>query len=384
MKLGFCGIWGNKVDSIDYYTSKLNDIDERIKGLRNLDFEATSTAFVTMDSVASAQMAAQAVLDPQPRQLLVRLAPAPHDVIWKNIYQNYDIRVLRTYAITILIIIISVALVFPVSYIAAFLNIKTISKFWPAMGRFLKMYPVMLTFVTGVLPTLLFTLMNFLVPYIFILLSSMQGFISYGDAELSVVSKNFFYTFFNLFLVFTVAGTASNYWGLLKDTTQIAYQLATSLRNLSLFYVDLIILQGIGLFPIKLLEFGSVLRFSFFKMGKLTPRQYRNLQQPATFNLGLNLPQPILILIITLLYSVMSSKICTAGMTYFVIGYFVYKYQLMYAMVHPQHSTGQSWPLIFRRICIGVIFFHLTMAGILALQKAYFLATLLAPLPFSI
>jgi calcium permeable stress-gated cation channel len=36
-----------------------------------------------------------------------------------------------------------------------------------------------------------------------------------------------------------------------------------------------------------------------------------------------------------------------------------------------------------RRVCLGLIMFHLAMAGILSLNKAYFLSTLLTPLPIA-
>jgi Uncharacterized integral membrane protein len=77
----------------------------------------------------------------------------------------------------------------------------------------------------------------------------------------------------------------------------------------------------------------------------------------------------------------MSTKILTAGLLYFIIGYFVYKYQLLYACVHPPHSTGKVWPLVFRRVILGLLIFQLTMVGTLALQKAYTCASFLAPLP---
>jgi calcium permeable stress-gated cation channel len=100
--------------------------------------------------------------------------------------------------------------------------------------------------------------------------------ISQGEVELSVISKNFFFTFFNLFIIFTITGTAANYYSLLrdtlKDTTKIAYLLATSLSGLAQFYVNLIVLQGIGLFPLRLLEFGNVALYPFGLIGAKTPR----------------------------------------------------------------------------------------------------------------
>jgi hypothetical protein len=48
----------------------------------------------------------------------------------------------------------------------------------------------------------------------------------------------------------------------------------------------------------------------------------------------------------------------------------VYKYQLLYAMDHRQHSTGQSWIMICDRIIVGLIIFQVTVAGQLALRSA--------------
>ncbi|KAG7884214.1 hypothetical protein KL938_002086 [Ogataea parapolymorpha] len=382
IKLGFLGIWGKSVDAIDYYTQQLNVIDEEIIVARQRHYPATPTAFITMDSVATAQMVAQAVLDPRVSFLITRTAPAPKDIIWENVTLPRKDRVLKIYYITILTGIMGVAFIFPVGYLATLLNLKTISKFWPDLGELLEKHEWAQKFVTELLPVYLFTLLNFVIPYLYVWLSSRQGFVSHGEEELSVVSKNFFYVFVNLFLVFTMAGTASNYWGYLSDSKKLALQLATSLRGLSSFYVDTILLQGLALMPFKLLITGHVLRFMFIRANCKTPRDFKELYRPPVFNFGLHLPHPILILIITLLYSVMSTKILSSGLAYFIIGYFVYKYLLIYACIHPQHSTGQVMPIIFRRIVLGLLLFQLTVAGSLALNNAYLLAMFLIPLPF--
>jgi calcium permeable stress-gated cation channel len=74
-----------KVDAINYYEEKLRRLDEEIKLLRKKDFDPTPLAFVTMDSVASAQMAIQAVLSPSPLELLANSSPAATDIVWYNI-----------------------------------------------------------------------------------------------------------------------------------------------------------------------------------------------------------------------------------------------------------------------------------------------------------
>lgn len=377
MRKGWFGMFGPTVDQIDYYNQKLQVVDKEIKRYRNREFPPSSTAFITMNSVAQAQMLAQAVLDPKINHLITSLAPAPHDIIWKNLCLSRRERNTRIFLVMTLIGLISVLLVFPVRFLTNFLNVKSISKVSPALAKFLKDHSWAANIITGILPPYVFTIFNIVMPYVYIWFTKRQGYTSRGDEELSAISKNFFYIFVNLFLVFTLFGTA-----ILTDTAQLAYQLADSLKKLSLFYVDLIILQGIGIFPYKLLLLGNLLKWP---LGSLiwckTPRDYFNLHKPPVFNFGLQLPQPILILIITVTYSVISTKIVTAGLIYFIIGYFVFKYQLLYACVHPPHNTGKVWPLVVRRVIMGLLIFHTMMVGTLTAERAYICATAILPLP---
>lgn len=370
--------FSTKIDAILYYTEQLEIIDKEIIRARTREYPATSSAFITMNSVIEAQLISQAVLDPKVNHLTTTLAPAPHDIRWDNLCMTRKERNTRIGAVTLLIGIISLWLVVPVGYLARFLNTKTISQISPKLGEFLKNNQWAESLVTGVLPPYIFTILNIVMPYFYIWITEKQGYTSHSDEELSSVSKNFFYMFVNLFLVFTLVGTAS-----LTDTIKIAYQLAQSLRDLSIFYVDLIILQGIGIFPYKLLLLGNLFNFSF---GSLlwckTPRDYIRLVKPPIFDFGLQLPQPILVFIIVIIYSVVSSKILTAGLIYFLIGYFVFKYQLIYACVHPPHSTGKVWPLIFHRVVLGISILHIMMAATLSLQKAYYSVITMVPLPF--
>lgn len=103
--------------------------------------------------------------------------------------------------------------------------------------------------------------------------------ISQGDVELSVISKNFFFTFFNFFFVFTILGTGSGFIALLErfgeklhDASLIANTLAKSLAKLLGFYTNFIILQGFGLFPLRLMEFGALSLYPINLIGAKTPR----------------------------------------------------------------------------------------------------------------
>ncbi|KAF2405310.1 DUF221-domain-containing protein [Trichodelitschia bisporula] len=362
------------VDAIDYYEEKLRRMDEKIKALRQKEFKPSELAFVTMDSVASCQMAVQAVLDSQPLQLLASTSPAPVDVVWPNTYLPRSQRMLRKWAITALICLLTVFWSVVLVPIAGLIDLDRIHTFWPSLAHVLDLHPIIKSLVQTQLPTLVASLLNVLVPYFYDWLANQQGMISQGDVELSVISKNFFFVFFNFFLVFTALGTvalAPSDFGN-ESPRETANKLALSIQDLRNFYVNYIILQGLGLFPFRLLEFGSVFLYPFSLFGAKTPRDYADVVQPPAFSYGFALPQNILIFLICIVYSVLRSswQVLLPGLAYFIIGYFVYKYQLLYAMDHSHHSTGKSWIMVCDRIIIGLVIFQISMAGQLALRSA--------------
>lgn len=377
-------------DQISDWKSKFDSKTSVIDYKQYPQFKPISTAFVTMDSVASAQMAAQTVLDPRAHKLIVTLAPAPKDIVWKNFKLSFYQKKFNSYMITVIIILSYGFIIFLVTPLTTLLDLKTITKLWPSLGKFIAKSAMLTTFVTGILPPLLFSLLNLFLPYFYQYLSQYQGYYSNSDIELSTLSKNFFYIFFNLFLVFIVTGTIWDYLSYISDTTKIAYQLAKSLKKLSLFYVNLVLLQGLAMFPVKLLQISDFLILNIF--GKLlllkniflrTPRDYRSYYfTPQVFDFGIQLPQHLLIFIIILIYSVVNTKIVVSGVVYFVLGLMVYKYQLVYNFVHPPHSTGKVWIMIFRRIILALIIFQLFMCGTLALENAFVLSALCSPLIF--
>ncbi|KUJ22613.1 DUF221-domain-containing protein [Mollisia scopiformis] len=388
---GFLNLQSRKVDAIDYYEEQLRKLDEKITAARKKEYKPTALAFVTMDSIPACQMAVQALLDPSPMQLLAKLAPAPSDIVWQNTYLPRSSRMIRSWVITIFILVLTIFWLIPVAALAGLLDLCSIQQVWPQAADFLAKHEILKSLVQTGLPTIVVSLLNVAVPFLYDYLANMQGTISQGDVELSVISKNFFFTFFNVFLVFTAFGTASRFWPVLqdsfKDTTSLAFRLAESVQTLADFYTNFILLQGVGLLPFRLLEFGSVSLYPIMLWGSKTPRDYAELVQPPIFKYGFYLPSAILVWVLCLVYSILPAgySVLLFGLIYFIFGYYTYKYQLLYAMDHPQHSTGGAWTMTCYRLLIGIGVFQLVMAGIIALKHAITPAILVVPLlPFTI
>lgn len=407
IRFGWMKMHSKQVDAIDYYEEKRQQADERVKQLRQQTFQPTPLAFVTMDSVAACQTAIQAVLDPSPLQLIANQSPAPSDVIWPNTYMSRRSRMTRSWSITALIVLLTVFWSVIFVPIAGLLNTDAIGRVSPQVREFLDDHKNIKAIVNTQLPTLIASLLTILVPYLYYYLSFYQGMISQGEIELSAISKNFFFTFFNFFVVFTVLGTASNFYKFfeefgdaLNNFRKVAHTLALSLQGLRTFYFNFIILQGVGLFPLRLLEIGAMSLYPIYRIGAKTPRgklfhcvplvaqeltspaDYAELVQPPMFSYGFYLPTALLVFIICMVYSVLeeSWSVLLAGLLYFFFGHFVYKYQLLYAMDHQQQSTGRAWGMICDRIFIGMVFFQLTTAGQLILKQALPRSVLMVPL----
>ncbi|KAJ4297381.1 hypothetical protein N0V88_004300 [Collariella sp. IMI 366227] len=345
---GFLRLQSRKTDAIDYYTEKLRQMDDKILTARKKTYEPANLAFVTMDSIAACQMAIQALIDPHPGRLLTKPAPAPSDIVWKNTYASRLSRRIRSWTITVFVAVLSVVWLVPVAFLASVLSICTINKFLPSFADWLREHEIARTLVQ--------------------------------------TAKNFFFTFFNIFLIFTVFGAVTSIFDVLRnslqDTTYIAYTLARKIEDLSVFYTNFIMLQGLGLFPFRLLQFGSVAQYPILRMGAKTPRDFAQMVQPPMFYYSFYLPTALLVFILCLVYSALPGGflVLGLGLAYFSLGYFTYKYQLLYAMDQPQHATGGAWRMICYRIMLGLVVFHVTMSGYLALRKAFTVAVLIAPL----
>ncbi|RGP74265.1 hypothetical protein FLONG3_6177 [Fusarium longipes] len=391
IRYGTFGLRSRNVDAIDYYEERLRRLDAQVTEARKKSYTPTDMAIVTMDSVASCQMAIQARIDPRPGRLLTKLTPAPSDLIWRNTYAPRGIRRLKSWSITIFITIVTLVFITPTAFLAGLLTPCAIKQAAPALSRWLREHALIYSLASNGLPALVVSLLNVAVPYLYDFLSNHQGMISQGDVELSVISKNYFFTFFNTFFVFAISKSGLGWWSALqqfaKDTSKVPKAIAEDVVQLGIFYICFIMLQGIGLMPFRILEAGSVFLYPFLKWFSKTPRDALELKKPPVFQYGFFLPTSLLVFNLCTIYSVLNYGfiILIFGIIYFVLGFFTFKYMLLYAMDQPQHATGGAWRIICYRVIIGLLVFELVMAGQIALGKAFIQSACILPLiPFSI
>jgi hypothetical protein len=98
------------VDAIDFFTSKIKDIDMQIEDKMSSQPAMTDVAFVTFEKIVAASLGAQATLSNKPHQwinsqgmkiqkhqsLTLAAAPDPADILWEKLSVNHASRMIRS------------------------------------------------------------------------------------------------------------------------------------------------------------------------------------------------------------------------------------------------------------------------------------------------
>ncbi|KAI9288206.1 hypothetical protein BC943DRAFT_318002 [Umbelopsis sp. AD052] len=380
-RTGFWGLWGEKVDAIDYYTEKFTSEDDKVMELRSrIDFDVSSVGFVTFENIVGAQLAAQVLVDGEPFKMRTKLAKEPRDVYWKSILIPGRIKIIRVIIAWIILIFIAVFWVGPIALLSLLTSPQTLVKIAPGLVD--NQNPLVQAIFQGILPPLAVNIFMALMPLILDALGQLQGISSRSDLADATLSKYFFFLLVNVLLVFTFfSSLGKTIQNIITNPSSIASLLASSLPQVAPFFVNYVILKGIMLTPLELLLIGSIFvrGFNYSFLCK-TPRDYAEARAPPTFSYGWSYPNSLLVFVIVMVYSTISPLILLFGMSYFGLQYFVYKYQFLYVYFTPYETAGGAWPNVFPRLLVGMLIFQLTMTGLFFLKTYIVLGALCVPL----
>ncbi|KAG0317019.1 hypothetical protein BGZ99_006549 [Dissophora globulifera] len=346
MRLGYLGLFGKKVDKIDHYRDIFVTLDKAVQKMRlSRIFPTTSIGFITFEEMHSALGVRSVVVNTTVFFLIF---------FWSG----------------------------PIGVFSSFLSLKSLEKLIPGITKIAESNPIFKSVLQGFLPTLGVTVFLAVVPKILQALCERQGIQSRSGVARSLYNKYFTFILFNVVLVFTVVGT----WAQLVNKVyhnigELTLLLAASLPRVAPFFVNYLILKGIGLFPLQLLQIGEVIDQVVHGILSKTPRDYAEARAPPELHHGVVYANATLAMVIVLIYSCLKPLILVFGVIYFSLGYLVFKYQLLYVLFHPYESSGQTWPMAYNRITLGLIIFQLTTLGLFMLRQAYILGILLVPLP---
>ncbi|EFA76810.1 hypothetical protein PPL_09562 [Heterostelium album PN500] len=410
------GTLGGEVeDSLSYYEKKLVMIDEKLKeaqieaslpkegvaamewklsdltpsNIRHWTSNTANAGFITFDRMANASICSTCIFSEKPNKFIVTPAPEFKNIKWGNLVISGNERMFRRIVISIAFFVLFCFYMIPVTAISAISKLENLAKVpilnW--MVKVVELNPYLQGLVEGYLPSLALVAFMGLLPLFIKLLVHVNKENTKTMFYHKVFTTYWAFLVVNVFIVVTISGSVlSVLFRVIENLTlkQIITLFGSSLPTQSSFFINYILVQSLTSVPFDIIRpieliAGIIRSTRVTSPGDKVDAMSRN--DPTALT-SIKYARELLILVITLSYSTLSPFILPFGLMYFLIDFYVSKYNHIYSFCPKYQSGGTIWPLVFNRLCVGLIIYQLTAVGIFLL-KAFIPGIIISfPLPF--
>ena len=376
-KLGALGLFGKKVDTIDWCESELARLTPEIDSAQANpeQFKLMNSAFIQFKTQAAAQACAQAVAHGKAGAMAPRYTEvSPHDVIWSNMNLTWQSRWVKSSLVTAFIAALIIFWAIPVAFVGTLSNITYLTEKVKFLRFINNCPPVLLGLITAYLPTILLAVLMALLPIILRQAAKISGIPTFSGVEYTV--SNYYFTFLvvQVFLVVTVVSSAaSSVVAIINDPTSAPSLLARQLPTASNFYISYILLQGLALSAGALAQVvGLILYHLLGKILDSTPRKkFNRFNSLSSVSFGTVYPVYSFLATITLTYSLIAPLILIFSAFTFAVFYVAFKYNFMFVYQLNYSTMGLLYPRALQQTMTGLYLLEVCMIGLVAVGKSY-------------
>jgi hypothetical protein len=396
---------GQEVDAIEYLTARITELEAEVKEVRlSVDKRnAMSYGFAMYERISEAHNVAYVARKKAPEGSIIRLAPKPNDLIWKNLPMLKKERNWQNFINNLWVALLTLAWVVPNVLIAVFLsNLSHLGSVWPSFKTTLYAHPTLWAIVQGVVSPAITTLFYYFLPAIFRFLVTKAGDVTRTGRERHVMHKLFtFFIFNNLFVfslfsaiwavisaIISASKDTSNAWDAVVES-QPFQKTVTALITVTPYWCSWLLQRNLGaaidLSQLARLTWGSFSR----RYLSPTPRQLIELTAPQPFEYAAYYNYFLFYTAVSLCFGGLQPLTLAITALYFCFDSFSKKYMIMYIFITKYESGGMFWRTLYNRVlvCAGlgnVIIALLVVAkGSFEGVNWYMLAAMI-PLPFLI
>ncbi|KAG6759919.1 hypothetical protein POTOM_036415 [Populus tomentosa] len=239
------GLCGNKVDLLDHYGKRLDDLEQnvRLKQSEALLAEDTHAAFVSFKSRYGASTVFHLQQSINPTHWLTEEAPAPDDVYWPFLSSSFMRRWISKLVVVVACILLTILFLIPVVVVQGLTNLSQLEVWFPFLKSILDISFVSQV-ITGYLPSLILQLFLKAVAPIMVFLSSIQGYISHSMIEKSACKKVLWFTIWNIFFATAFSGSIFNQFSIFLDPKNIPSKLAVAVPAQASFFIAYVVTSG--------------------------------------------------------------------------------------------------------------------------------------------
>ncbi|PQM35289.1 CSC1-like protein [Prunus yedoensis var. nudiflora] len=344
------GLFGRKVNLVDHYEKKLEDIEENVRLEQSevsLAGEEVRSAFVSFKSRYGAAVALHLQQSTNPTHWVTEQAPEPHDVYWPFFSSSFLRRWISKLVVILACILLTVLFLIPVVVVQGLTNLSQLEVLFPFLTSVLT-----ITFVsqviTGYLPSLILLLFLKMVPPVMEFLSSIQGYISNSDIQKSACSKN------------------------------IPSRLAVAVPAQASFFIAYVVTSGWTSTSSELFRIFPLL-WSLIKR-PFTDSRDTELEVPG-IPYHSHTPRILFFVLLGINYFFLAPLILPFLLVYLCLGYIIYRNQFINVYAPQYETAGKFWPIVHNSMIFSLVLMHAIAVGIFTLKKLSLASTLVFPLP---
>ncbi|PLN85977.1 DUF221-domain-containing protein [Aspergillus taichungensis] len=371
-------IIGKKVDTINWARSEIERLSPEIEELqakhRAGDAKLVSSVFVEFYYQADAQAAYQSVAHNLPLHMAPRyIGLDPTQVIWENLRIKWWERIMR-YTLSVgFVFALVIFWAIPTAFVGAISNLNALTNMLPWLDFIYNAPDWLRSVINSLLPSVLMSVLMALLPIILRLMAKIGGAPSLAEVELT--TQNFYFAFqvVQVFLVVTIASSASSVaTKIIEDPTIAAELLANNIPTASNFYISYIILQGLSFSSGALLQIGGLI------VGKIlgmfldnTPRKiYTRWSTLAGLGWGTVYPVFTLLAVVAITYSCIAPLVIAFGAIGLYLFYFAYRYNMLYVSNADIDTQGKAYVRALQHITVGCYLLMGCLIGLFAIGAA--------------
>ncbi|ERN05485.1 calcium permeable stress-gated cation channel 1 [Amborella trichopoda] len=386
-KTGFLGLWGEKVDSIDFYTAEIEKLSKEEAAERERVMSSPKcimpAAFVSFRTRWGAAVCAQTQQSRNPTIWLTNWAPEPRDVYWHNLAIPFVSLTIRRLIVAVAFFFLTFFFMIPITFVQSLANIEDIEKVAPFLKKIIEKKFIK-SLIQGVLPGLALKIFLILLPTILMLMSKFEGYIAVSILERRAAAKYYLFQLVNVFLGSIIAGTAFQqlHTFIHQPANQIPITIGVSIPMKATFFITYVMLDGWAGIAAEILRLKPLVIYhlkNFFLVK--TEKDREEAMDPGSLGFNSSEPQIQLYFLLGLVYAVVTPVLLPFIVVFFGFAYVVFRHQVINVYNQEYESGAAFWPDVHGRIITALVISQLLLLGLLSTKLAAQSTPLLLALP---
>ncbi|XP_062106057.1 calcium permeable stress-gated cation channel 1 [Humulus lupulus] len=387
VKTGFLGLWGKKVDAIDFYTSEveriLNEISFERERISKNPKSIMPAAFVSFKSRWGAAVCSQTQQCRNPTLWLTEWAPEPRDIYWDNLAIPYVSLTIRRLIAAVAFFFLTFFFMIPIAFVQSLANIEGIEKAAPFLKPIIELKFIK-SVIQGFLPGIALKIFLIFLPSILMFMSKFEGYSSISSLERRSAARYYIFQFINVFLGSIITGTAFQQLDsfIHQSANEIPKTIGVSIPMKATFFITYIMVDGWAGVAGEILRLKPLIMYhlrNFFLVK--TEKDREEAMDPGSIEFNTGEPQIQLYFLLGLVYAVVTPFLLPFIIIFFALAYIVYRHQIINVYNQQYESAAAFWPDVHGRIITALIVSQLLLMGLLSTKNAAQSTPLLITLP---